>query len=134
MKIKHKLTGKEEEITYHEWEDKYLPRKMEESYDIITQDVVMVRVVDKNGTRKNFKRFERQQALKMIESQPLQYDFIDIPSGKIVGGKVVENENPVFRLIDKKPRVSKGIQQVIIGLLVAGFGGLLTYYLVKLVS
>lgn len=136
MKIKHKQTGDEVELTYGEWEGEYLTRRLNESYDILDQDIVMVRLVRENGQRENFKKFDRNHALAMLKSNPKHYDFIDIYGGKIENGKRVEVENPRFEVLkDKWPiRWWKAVKRNFIRIIVGGLAGLLTYFLIKMIE
>lgn len=72
--------------------------------------------------------------MRMIKSNPMDYDFIDIDGCKIENGKRVEIDNPRFRIIYKEPliKLTKGLKNFIIGIIVTGVGGLLTYFLIKL--
>lgn len=134
MKIKHKLTNQVVELTFRDWEDNYLPKKLDENYEIIDQDLVFIRLIKKNGTRDLFKMFERDQALKMVLNKPMEYDFIDIDGGKIVEGKIVELENPTFKIFPKESWIEwlKELNVIIKGILMAGIGGLLTWFLIKI--
>ncbi|MBL7853722.1 MAG: hypothetical protein JNL17_04965 [Cyclobacteriaceae bacterium] len=78
MKIKHKLTGDEIEVSRLKWDDEYLPKRLEDVYDIIEEDSVLVRKILDNGDRKPYRKFDRDHALRMVKSNPMKYDFIEI--------------------------------------------------------
>ena len=136
MRIKHKLTGDEVQLSYREWDDKYLVKKLDEVYDIIEMDIVMLRLIKKDGQRENYKLFDRDHALRMLKSNPMDYDFIDIDGGKIEEGKRVEIENPRFKIISKEPLIkwTRGLKRTVIAIIVSGLGGLLTFFLIKMFS
>lgn len=133
MKIKHKLTGEITELSYVEWEEVYLPRNLNDTFVILDQDIVQVRIVKTNGGRENFKKFDRDIALEMIKAKPLEYDFVDINGEKIINGKRMPIDNPTFKVISKKGTgwVMQA-KNIIIGILIAGLGGVLTFFLIKL--
>jgi len=132
MRIKHKLTGEISNISYVEWEEVYLPRQLNDSFEILDQDIVQVRIVKANGGRENFKKFDRDTALEMIKAKPLEYDFVDINGEKIINGKRVPIDNPTFKVISQKSSgwIAQG-KTVLIGILIAGLGGVLTFLLIK---
>lgn len=134
MKIKHKLTNDIIELSYTEWEEQYLPRQLSNTFEIIEKDVVLLRLIKSNGQRENYKKVDRNYAIEVIKSKPLEYDFIDISTEKIVNGKREPILNPTFKVINKTNwlKISKTFENIILGILIAGFGGLLTYFLIEL--
>lgn len=77
MKIRHKLTGEEFTISRLRWDDEYLPKKLEDLFDILEDDCVILRVIMDNGDRKPYKKFDRDHAIQMIKADPLKYDFVE---------------------------------------------------------
>jgi hypothetical protein len=92
MIIRNKLTGEEIALNYQKWEDQYLPRKLENNFEILEQDIVMLMTIDSDGQRKPYRKFERDHAIRMVGSDHLKYEFKEIVGGLIQGG-IVKNNN-----------------------------------------
>ena len=78
MKIKHKLTGDEVKISRLKWDDEYIPKRLDEVYEILEDDCVLLREILDNGDRKPSRKFDREHAIRMIKSNPTKYDFIEV--------------------------------------------------------
>lgn len=78
MRIKHKLTGEEIEVARQKWDDEYLPKRLDDVYDIIEEDSVLVREILHNGDRRIYRKLDRDHALRMVRASPMKFDFIEI--------------------------------------------------------
>jgi len=89
MKIEHKITNKIIEISFSNWSQHYFYKKKQSFYDVLDYgDLVMVRQVEKDGSRKEVLKTERDHALRMVKSAPHGFDFIELEKG----GNIISND------------------------------------------
>lgn len=104
MKIRHKLTHQTTELSYHEWEVKYINQSLDDLYEIVEySDIVLVREIGRHGKRTPFYKFDRAEAVKIIKRAPNKYDYIEIEKNEqkkeeiiIESYKQVENKEVLF--------------------------------------
>lgn len=77
MKIRHKQTKEVTDLNFLNWKEEYIARGIDINYDILSQDTVLLRTIDKNGTRSFLREIERYDAIVLVKKNPFEYEFLE---------------------------------------------------------